>query len=99
MSEHRSCLSSETQNLVYYSLRAVVVALERYIPKKPIFVDVRFRNHGRSIADGSSLSKCFKCPGCGSHIFHVFDSEHFCVHCGQALDWSVLDAPSKEVTE
>ena len=68
---------------------AILDALSKQIPKKPIFVDTRFRNHGRSIADGCSISKCYKCPNpnCMSHIFHVWDSEKYCVHCGQALDW------------
>jgi hypothetical protein len=68
--------------------KMAVEALEKQIPKKPTYVDTRFRNHGRSIADGSSLSKCYKCPNCSSHIFHVFDSETNCEHCGQALDWN-----------
>lgn len=63
-------------------------ALEKQIPKKPQYVDTRFRNHGRRISDGSSLAKCYKCPSCDTHIFHVFDDEKFCEHCGQALDWS-----------
>lgn len=62
-------------------------ALIKQIPKKPIYVDTRFRHHGRRISDGCSLADCYKCPNCGSHIFHVFDSEHCCIYCGQALDW------------
>ena len=65
-----------------------IVALEKQIPKKPQYVDTRFRHHGRKISDGSSLDKCYKCPNCNSHIFHVFDSEECCIYCGQALDWS-----------
>lgn len=65
-----------------------IVALEKQIPKKPQYVDTRFRHHGRKISDGSSLEKCYKCPNCNSHIFHVFDSEKCCIYCGQALDWS-----------
>lgn len=65
-------------------------ALEKEIPKKPTYVDTRFRHHGRNIADGSSLCKCYKCPNCSAHIFHVFDSETHCNHCGQALNWDAL---------
>ena len=65
-----------------------IEALEKQIPKKPRYVDTRFRHHGRRISDGSSLDKCYKCPNCNSHIFHVFDSEKCCIYCGQALDWS-----------
>ena len=45
--------------------------------------------NGRRVSDGSSLAECYRCPNpnCGYHIFRVFDSEHYCVHCGQALDW------------
>lgn len=68
---------------------AILEALDKQTPKKPIYVDTRFRNHGRHISCGSSLDKCYKCPTCWSHIFHVWDSEKYCVHCGQALDWEV----------
>ena len=70
---------------------AILDALDKRTPKKPTFVDTRFRNHGRSVADGVSLSKCYKCPTCWSHIFHVWDSEKCCVYCGQVLDWSEID--------
>ena len=66
-------------------------ALEKQIPKKPQYVDTRFRHHGRKISEGSSLDKCYKCPNCNSHIFHIFDSEKCCKYCGQALDWSDND--------
>ena len=65
-----------------------IKALDKQIPKKPQYVDTRFRHHGRRTSDGSSLDKCYKCPNCNSHIFHVFDSEKYCKYCGQALDWS-----------
>lgn len=67
----------------------IAEALRKQIPEKPIFVDVRFRAHGSRVGDGSSLAECYRCPNpnCRSHIFRVFDSEHYCVHCGQALDW------------
>ena len=71
------------------ALQMAVDALELQIPKKPAYVDTRFRNHGPNIADGVSLSKCYKCPNpkCALHIFHVFESDAHCKHCGQALDW------------
>lgn len=67
---------------------AIKIAIEKQIPKKPQFVDTRFRNHGRHVSDGCSLDKCYKCPCCNTHIFHVWDSENYCANCGQALDWS-----------
>ena len=68
--------------------KLIIEALEKQIPKKPQYVDTRFRHHGRRMSDGSSLDKCYKCHNCNSHIFHVFDSEKCCKYCGQALDWS-----------
>ena len=68
--------------------KTLTEALYMRIPRKPKYVDVRFRNHGKRISDGSSLSACYECPTCRSHIFHVFDSETHCSKCGQALDWS-----------
>lgn len=67
--------------------KAILDALNKQIPKKPTYVDTRFINHGRQIGACSSIDKCYKCPTCWSHIFHVWDSERYCVHCGQALDW------------
>ena len=69
------------------AIRLAIQALEKRESMKPTYVDTRFRNHGRSIADGCSLSKCYKCPSCDSHIFKVWDDDIFCSRCGQALDW------------
>ena len=68
--------------------KLIIEALDKQIPKKPRYVDKRFRHHGRKISDGSSLDECYECPNCNSHIFHVFDSEKCCKYCGQALNWS-----------
>ena len=81
MDDFKICISKDCYNLI-------IESLEKQIPKKPQYVDIRFRNHGKNISDGKSLSKCYKCPNCNTHIFHVFDSEKFCENCGQALDWS-----------
>ena len=82
--------SEKYQGVQEYTEMLIVCkeALDKQIPKKPRYVDTRFRHHGRKISDGSSLDKCYKCPNCNSHIFHVFDSEKCCKYCGQALDWS-----------
>lgn len=82
--------SEKYQGVQEYTEMLIVCkeALDKQIPKKPQYVDTRFRHHGREISDGSSLDKCYKCPNCNSHIFHVFDSEKCCKYCGQALDWS-----------
>lgn len=77
------CDHSDVKDMAMIAIQA----LEKQIPKKPTYVDTRFRNHGRNISDGSSLDKCYKCPSCSLHIFHVFDSEVHCKYCGQKLDW------------
>ena len=74
------------------AFETAIEALEKQIPKKPRYVDTRFRHHGRKISDGSSLEKCYECPNCNSHIFRVFDSEKCCNYCGQTLDWSDTNA-------
>ena len=62
-------------------------AVEKQKAKKPRFVDTRFRNHGRHVSDGCSIGKCYECPTCRSHIFHVFENDDHCENCGQKLDW------------
>lgn len=74
-------------NDIYLAEQVAIESMEKQIPKKPIFVDVRFRHHGKNVSDGQSLDKCYKCPNCNTHIFHVWDSEKYCDHCGQKLDW------------
>lgn len=62
-------------------------AVEKQIAKKPEFVDTRFMNNGKHISDGCQLQKCYKCPNCNQHIFHVWDDELYCKYCGQHIDW------------
>ena len=70
------------------AFETAIEALDKQIPKKPRYVDTRFRHHGRKTSDGSSLDECYECPNCNSHFFNAFDSEKCCKYCGQALDWS-----------
>lgn len=63
-------------------------AMEKQTAKKPEFVDTRFMHNGKHISDGCQLQKCYKCPNCNQHIFHVWDDELYCKYCGQLLDWS-----------
>lgn len=65
-----------------------LAAVEKQTAKKPEFVDTRFMNNGKHISDGCQLQKCYKCPNCNQHIFHVWDDELYCKNCGQLLDWS-----------
>ncbi len=62
--------------------------VEKQTAKKPEFVDTRFMNNGKYISDGCQLQKCYKCPNCNQHIFHVWDDEMYCKYCGQHIDWS-----------
>ena len=62
-------------------------AVEKQTAKKPEFVDTRFMNNGKHISDGCQLQKCYKCPNCNQHIFHVWDDELYCKYCGQKIDW------------
>lgn len=62
-------------------------AVEKQIAKKPEFVDTRFMHNGKHISDGCQLQKCYKCPNCNQHIFHVWDDELYCKYCGQHIDW------------
>ena len=73
------------------SLRGINYAVDLMTPKKPEFVDTRFCNNGPHISDGVTLKKCFKCPTCCSHIFYSWPDHKHCPHCGQYLDWSVVD--------
>ena len=62
-------------------------AVEKQTAKKPEFVDTRFMNNGKHISNGCQLQKCYKCPNCNQHIFHVWDDELYCKYCGQHIDW------------
>lgn len=63
-------------------------AVEKQTAKRPEFVDTRFMNNGKYISDGCQLQKCYRCPNCNQHIFHVWDDELYCKYCGQHIDWS-----------
>ena len=57
---------------------AVIKALEKQIPKKPII---------RKAEDYFGNVKHTLCPNCQETEF-VFTQPCFCHHCGQAIDWS-----------
>ena len=63
-------------NLWLLNKNAIVSALEKQIPKKPIILGYR---EGREI---NTIS--YTCPMCHKHT----SKENYCKHCGQALDWS-----------
>lgn len=62
--------------------------VEKQIAKKPTYIGKKFRNHGKHLSNGQSIDSCYECPSCKSNIFHIFDDENYCEHCGQRLDWS-----------
>lgn len=47
---------------------------------------VRVFKHGY----GGVFTAWYKCPTCGERL-NEFDMLDHCPHCGQKLDWSVLD--------
>lgn len=71
-----------------FTFNSLLEAREKQTAKKPEFVDTRFMNNGKHISDGCQLQKCYKCPNCSQHIFHVWDDELYCKYCGQHIDWS-----------
>ena len=80
-------LEKDKNSLLYNALSFAVTALEKQIAKKPIFVDIRFRQRGKLYGECVSLEKCYMGPSCTIHLFHDFDSERYCNYCGQKLDW------------
>ena len=58
------------------ALLVAAEALEKQVPKKPYDVN-----------DDWSY---FKCSTCGDEIYSTsdFEDHKYCLHCGQALDWS-----------
>ena len=60
---------------------AVIKALEKQIPKKPII---------RKAEDYFGNVKHTLCPNCQETEF-VFTQPCFCHHCGQAINWEVSE--------
>lgn len=61
------------------TLKTVISALEKQIPKKPI-------NKTRSITAYGSKFITYGCPTCGNILSEV--KYRYCCNCGQAFDWS-----------
>lgn len=51
-------------------------ALEKQIPKKPIYLS---RRYWETVSSG-------RCPNCKAQVNSM--TYRYCKHCGQALDWS-----------
>lgn len=82
------CLEELKQYRTIGTVEECCESAEKQTAKKPEFVDTRFMNNGKHISDGCQLQKCYKCPNCNQHIFHVWDDELYCKYCGQHIDWS-----------
>ena len=66
----------------YEAIELAVEALEKQMPKKPIYSD--YDDNGF----GDVIPYTAKCPVCGYEFdFGTWNENHHCI-CGQALDWS-----------
>lgn len=74
--EHRE--RYESIEPVNEACRMGMQALERQIPRKPVF--------GKSYAD----CDLYDCPACGV-IELLMHGDNYCAMCGQAIDWSAED--------
>lgn len=64
-----------------------VSALEKQIPKKPKFYDIKFRQRGLHYGQHTTIEKAYDCPNCNCTVWRT-DKSKYCDNCGQALDWS-----------
>lgn len=69
------------------ALKDAAEAMDKQIPKIPQLVDTRFVSLTGMNTENIRLKKCYKCPNCDTHIFHLYDSDHYCRFCGQRIDW------------
>lgn len=68
----KMCEEKGINDLWLLDKKAIVSALEKQIPKKPLF-------------PWDSMTGTYCCPNCKEGI--VFDRKNYCCECGQALDW------------
>ena len=77
-----------TRNRNLYNEKAIninglaILALEKQIPKKPIFEADGYDDSGELNYD------TWICSCCGEHYEVDYDKYDFCPNCGQAIDWS-----------
>lgn len=62
------------------SIRMAIEALEKQVPKKPIYVE----------DDGIRYTDSYRCPNCQG-AFAGTGIARYCYRCGQAIDWSEED--------
>lgn len=78
----------ETEDAICYvtsvdeePLRMAIEALEKQIPKKPVLENTK----------GIVGINMWHCPVCKNEIISDWNKDianHYCHHCGQAIDWS-----------
>ena len=69
-------------NIPLKNMEMIVKALEKQIPKKPIY-------EGDGYApDGSFVFDIWICPCCCKRYEIDYDDYDFCPNCGQKIDWS-----------
>ena len=62
------------------AFETAIEALEKQVPKKPIYVE----------DDGIRYTDSYRCPNCQG-AFAGTGIACYCYHCGQAIDWSEED--------
>ena len=75
-------------NYISQSIDAIEYAIKcakKQIPKKPSFEGDGYDDEGELIYD------TWVCPNCETNYECGYDIYDFCPHCGQAIDWSVVE--------
>lgn len=65
------------------SIKLAIESLEKQVPKKP---NKKIRCY---FDDTGDFAYTGTCPNCGECIAEPYDyCEHYCMHCGQSIDWN-----------
>ena len=63
----------------FEALRLATVALEKQSPRRPVYSKIKIRTNAM-------------CPECAGSITLPFSEKlTYCSHCGQAIDWSIVE--------
>ena len=74
------CYSGEVEDYKQ-ALELGVKALEKQIPKKPVY-------EGDGYSDGHLVYDTWICPLCEKRYEVDYDDYDYCPNCGQKIDWS-----------